>query len=158
MHDDAIHTRTELLLQKETQEQEQDLKDYKLDRDSARAERLADFRLNRAQERQAMEQAKVKHQESIEDLQADAKRERTLREHSMNLRMAKEVQEQELSKQKEEHARAEEHYTALRQLGVDLSRYLSVLARGPPQRFIEVDTGRTDGSGTHMHIHSKDSD
>merc|ERR1712187_459799 len=97
MHDDAIHTRTELLLQKETQEQEHDLKDFKLDRDAARAERLADFKLRRAKERQAIERERIEHQEQVEDLQAQARLKREFEAHQQNLQLDSQNHSQSLS-------------------------------------------------------------
>eukprot|EP00931_Biecheleriopsis_adriatica_P086808 TRINITY_DN61392_c0_g1_i1.p1 TRINITY_DN61392_c0_g1~~TRINITY_DN61392_c0_g1_i1.p1 ORF type:complete len:485 (-),score=96.00 TRINITY_DN61392_c0_g1_i1:340-1794(-) len=159
MHDEAIHKRTELMLQKETQEQEQDLKDFKLDRDSARAERLADFKLRRAQERQAIEKERVEHQEQINDVQASASLQRELSAHEQAMAIEAGSHAQRLNQQKVEHACSEEHYTALQRLGVDLSRYLAVVARGPAQRVIEVDTGHGGkaAAAPQLHIHSNDS-
>lgn len=156
MHDDAIHKRTELLLQKETQEQEQDLKDFKLDRDSQRAERLADFKLRRSLERQAIEKQTVEHQQAIEDCQAKAKLQRDKDAHQQQLQLDCDRNAQVLSKQREEHALAENHYTNLQKLGVDLSRYMIALGRGPGHRVIEVDTNGDTRAVPQLHVHSED--
>mmetsp|Transcript_36766 Transcript_36766/g.84652 ORF Transcript_36766/g.84652 Transcript_36766/m.84652 type:complete len:497 (-) Transcript_36766:33-1523(-) len=160
MHDDAIHKRTELALQRETQTQEQDLKDYKLDRDSARFERQADYKLKRARERQTMEHDKAVHQQLIQDVEAKATLERERRRHELEMARAEELQQQRLSHQKQEKAAEADHYGRLRALGVDLSSYLMALARGTPQRWIEIGSGRglQEASGTQLHIHSHDSD
>jgi len=158
MHDDAINKRTDLVLQKETQEQEQDLKDFKLDRDSQRAERLADFKLKRAQERQAVEKEKVEHDEQIQGLVSKSKLQRELQVHQQALGREDNLHAQRLRHQSEDHARLEHHYSAIRQLDVDLSRYLVAVSRGAPHRVIEVDSGKSCVSpAAHLHVHSEDS-
>jgi len=159
MHDDAIHKRTELALLRETQTQEQDLKDYKLDRDSARFERQADYKLKRARERQAMEHDKAVHQQLIQDVEAKATLEREHRKHELELRQAEELQQQKVAHRKQEKTVEAEYYGQLEQLGVDLSSYLTALARGAPQRWIEIGNGKdVPASSTQLHIHSHDAD
>lgn len=156
MHDESIQKRTELVLEKETQEQEQDLKDFKLERDSARAERLADFKLRRAQERQVIEKERMEHQEAVQDVRARAMRQRDLLAHHQALEIEAANHAQKLSNQRDEHACAAEHYATLKQLGVDLSRYLAVVARGERQHVIEVNNSSADSAAPQLHIHSRD--
>lgn len=156
MHDEAIHRRTELQLQKETQQQEHDLKDFKIDRDSRRAERIADLKLKHAQERQVMELESVEHDLKLSASKASAELARRRGEHAQELLLSDELHAQRLRHQAEDHARAEDHYRQLRELNVDLSRYLSVVARGAPHQVIEVDTAAKDCHAVQprVHIHS----
>jgi len=155
MHDQAIHKHTELQLQKATQEQEQDLRDFKLERDAARAERLADFKMRRAQEREVMEKASVEHHLGVQDTKDLAELARNLRSHKQSARLTDERHTQLLRHKAEEYRCQADHYGRLRELGVDLSRYLAVVARGPPHRFIEVGGGIGRDS-TQLHVHTQD--
>lgn len=159
MHDEAIQKRTELRLQKETQEQEQDLRDFQIERNSARAERLADYRLKRAQERQAMERESKEHQEAMLDVEAEANMKRDRLAHVWSLAKEDENHQQRLRLEKERNRSNEAHYQALGSLGVDLSRYLSVVARGRAHRLIAVEASGSGGGGaapTQLHIHSEE--
>lgn len=158
MHDAAIHKRTELVLQRETQEQEQDLKDFQLMRDSARAQQLSDFELQRAREQQALQTQSREHDVRMLDMAAVASRKRDYDEHLQSLKVKEESHTLEIKHTNNDNRTAQEHYTKLQHMGVDLSRYLTVLARGPAQRVIEVDAGGK-GFGTcaaQLHIHSED--
>lgn len=155
MHDEAINKRTELKLQKETQEQQQDLLDFKLQRDSQRAERLADFKLQRAKERQAIQLDSKQNNELLLDLGARAQLDRELHAHKQALEVDAELHQQSLRHRTGDDERNAKHYAALLALGVDLSRYLPVVARGAPHRVIEIDGGTTPGR-TQLHVHSAD--
>lgn len=153
MHDEAINKRTELTLQKETQEQQQDLLDFKLQRDSQRAERLADFKLQRAKERQTMQLDRQRNNELLLDLESRARLERELHAHRQALEVNAEVHDQTLRHRAADDGRNAEHYAALHGLGVDLSRYLPVVARGAPHQVIEIDGGSAPGRA-QLHVHS----
>eukprot|EP00927_Polykrikos_kofoidii_P004058 TRINITY_DN11610_c0_g1_i1.p1 TRINITY_DN11610_c0_g1~~TRINITY_DN11610_c0_g1_i1.p1 ORF type:complete len:512 (-),score=61.81 TRINITY_DN11610_c0_g1_i1:364-1800(-) len=159
MHDQAIQKRTKLVLEKESQVQEHDLKDFKLKRDSERAERLADFGLQRARQRQELQKEQTRHKEAIVDLRARSELERDRVKQQHRLLAEDESRAQSLRHQQQSNTANMDYYSALRNLGVDLSKYLTVVARGAPHRVIEVDCTSTGGSiPTQLHLHSEDTE
>lgn len=123
MHDQAIEARTRLQLERATEQQAQDLENYKLD-----------CQIDRAEKRRTEQGAEVTH-----DLELSEQRKRSAREQKAleaelqaNIRRQSEQQQQE-------------HLRALQELGVDLTAYLT---QGRADRIIEV-----RGNGTSPHIH-----
>ncbi|MEM6274239.1 MAG: hypothetical protein AAF735_03265 [Myxococcota bacterium] len=113
MHDAAIESRTRLGLERETEQQAQELEDYKLDR-----------RLERAQKERDQRSADLKA-----ELDNQRQREEAERAHRALLDEA-----------------AREHIAALREMGVDLTSYLT---QGRADQVIEV---RGGGSANHLHL------
>ncbi|MCK6545363.1 hypothetical protein L6R52_05800 [Myxococcota bacterium] len=123
MHDKAIESRTRLQLERATEQQSQELEDFRLDRQLARAEK------QREGERKSREA----------ELTADAARRQFAREQ------ARADAEQQAASERLRRAAEREHLEALHHLGVDLTR---LLAEARPDRVIEV-----RGPGTpHVHL------
>jgi hypothetical protein len=134
MHDHAIEARTRLQLDRATEEQAQDLENYKLD-----------SQLARAGKRRSEQSVEVEH-----DLSLAAKRQtQELRQREANTAASREMRrlegELQLELRRRQDAEQREHLEALRQLGVDLTAYLT---QGRADRVIEV----RGGSRTHLHL------
>merc|ERR1711959_634148 len=125
MHDQAIETRTEMRLTTESEEQQQNLHDFRQDKEQSRALR----------QRQEEERTKH-HQLHMENLEQEAKLTDWQRDTRAKLAAEREEEEQKqaLSQQQarlqleaqKQHLRAcEEHYERLHDLGVDLTQHLS---------------------------------
>jgi len=125
MHDQAIETRTEMRLTTESEEQQQNLHDFRQDKEQERALR----------ERQEEERTKH-HLLHMENLEQEAKLNDWQRDTRAKLAAEREEEEQKqaLSQQQaslqleaqKQHLRAyEDHYERLDELGVDLTQHLS---------------------------------
>ena len=124
MHDQAIEARTGLQLQRATEQQSQDLENYKLDCQIARATK------------RRTEQAT----EASHDLElARQRQEAELRQKEGQLTLAR-------SQRRLQDAQQREHLAALREMGVDLTSYLT---QGRADRVIEL---RGNAGGTHLHL------
>jgi hypothetical protein len=135
MHDEAIEARTKLQLQRATEEQAQDLENYKLDCQITRAvkrreEQSAELAHDLAMVRQR-HQAEL---EQRENLQASAREQGRLQA------------EMQLAMREKQDAQARAHLSALRSLEVDLTAYLT---QARADRVIEL---RGAASGTHVHL------
>jgi hypothetical protein len=134
MHDHAIEARTKLQLDRATEEQAQDLENYKLD-----------SQLARAGKRRGEQSVEVEH-----DLGLAARRQaQELRQREAQQVAARELRrlegEQQLDLRRRQDAEQREHLAALRELGVDLTAYLT---QARADRVIEV----RGGSRTHVHL------
>jgi hypothetical protein len=124
MHDRAIEARTRLNLQRATEQQAQDLEDYKLD-----------CQIARATKRRAEQTTEATH-----DLELSRQRqEAELRQKEAQFTLARE-------QRRLQDAQQREHLTALREMGVDLTAYLT---QGRADRVIEL---RGNAAGTHLHL------
>ena len=137
MHDEAIEARTKLQLQRATEQQAQDLENYKLDcqitravkrREEQSAEVDHDVEMVRRRQQAELEQSELK--------QASAREQERLRT------------EQQLALHEKQDGQARAHLTALRDLGVDLTAYLT---QARADRVIEF---RGSTGGTHVHLDS----
>jgi hypothetical protein len=148
MHDNAIECRTRLVLEADTERQAQELADLKLKRE-----------LERAATRQQMEEAETQHQNRLKQLEHEA--ELTHREADQKQQLEAKRREEALAadikrRQNElvlEHERAlhEEQtgfFTKMRELQVDLTRYL-VAQYQNPDKVIRIDNGPTP----QLHLH-----
>jgi hypothetical protein len=134
MHDHAIEARTKLQLDRATEEQAQDLENYKLD-----------SQLARAGKRRSEQSVEVEH-----DLGLAAKRQaQELRQREALQVAAREMRrlegELQLEQRRRQDAEQREHLAALKELGVDLTAYLT---QARADRVIEVRGGRQ----THVHL------
>ena len=136
MHDQAIESRTRLQLEKATEEQAQELEDFKLDRHLAREGKQ---RSDRAAQLDLEIELQRKRQEA--ELRAEEAR-GTLRRSQAELDT-----EQEDAAKGVQDARQREHLQALKDLGVDLTKFLT---QARADRVIEV-RGAHDGD-THLHL------
>jgi hypothetical protein len=124
MHDQAIEARTKLELDRETEQQAQELEDFRLS-----------AQLQRAVKRRTEQAAEVDAEVALAGKRQDAER--------THHRQAAELQN-ELRRQAEERTR--QHLTALREMGVDLTAFLT---QARADQVIEL-RGGTDG--THIHL------
>ncbi len=142
MHEKAIETRTRLKLERETENQAQELADFKQEREAARAGE--ERRL--ARERDAYEREKLDEQ------------------HKQQLQMTQQRREAERSQQHADAAQALETLenqqaawlktlTQLKELGVDLSAYLT---QGRADQVIELRGGQ-DNVAPHLHLPGSES-
>ena len=124
MHDQAIQARTRLQLDRATEQQAQDLENYKLD-----------AQLARAAKRRTEQTAEVEH-----DLELAAKRQQA------DLHQRGELAAFNRERVRLESVQQREHLGALRDMGVDLTAYLT---QSRADRVIEL---RGGGPGTHVHL------
>lgn len=134
MHDQAIEARTRLQLDRATEQQAQELENYKLE-----------CQLQRAGKRRTEQTSEVEH-----DLQLAAKRgEAQMREAEAKRRFSRQERQRDADLQAEirrnEDARQREHLTALKEMGVDLTAYLT---QGRADRVIEL----RGGVDPHIHL------
>jgi hypothetical protein len=123
MHDQAIEARTRLQLQRATEQQSQDLEDYKLD-----------CQIARATKRRGEQSTEVAHDLEV----ARQRQEAELRQKEEQLNLVRQ-------QRKLQDAQQREHLAALREMGVDLTAYLT---QGRADRVIEL-----RGSGAQPHLH-----
>jgi regulator of protease activity HflC (stomatin/prohibitin superfamily) len=140
MHDQAIEARTKLQLERATEQQAQDLEDFKL---TAQMNRAGKRRTEQTIEVEAELELSRKRQEA-EARQREAER-TAAREH----RRRDAETEQELKRQAEERTRL--HLAALKDMGVDLTAFLT---QGRADRVIELRGKGT--AGTHVHLDGTD--
>ncbi|MEO1480892.1 MAG: hypothetical protein AAFU77_02220 [Myxococcota bacterium] len=135
MHDAAIESRTRLALERETEQQAQELEDYKLERRLTRDGKEREQELERArQEReQASEQARMNREHREADVQLEV----------ANQRRRNELQH---ANQEAMDAQRRAHLDALKAMGVDLTAYLT---QNRADQVIEV---RGNGGNNHVHL------
>lgn len=135
MHDEAIEQRTRLLLTRATQEQAQDLEDFKLGRDMARAAR-----------QRGDQQESVAHEIDL----ARKRQEAALRDEAARREFARQQtqkdsdQQAALMRTRDETQRL--HLEGLKALEVDLT---ALLTQGRADRVIEL---RGEGLAPHLHL------
>lgn len=149
MHDGAIECRTKLHLEAETERQAQELADMKLA-----------CELERTAKRQQMEEAETRHQNQLRELQHEAE----LRQIEAGQRQALEAKRREqellvdlkhqqnelaLNHEKATHEEQAQFFGRMRELQVDLTRYL-VAQYQNPDRLIRIDQGQ---AAPQLHLH-----
>jgi hypothetical protein len=134
MHDQAIEARTKLQLERATEQQAQELEDYKL-----RAQ------MARAVERRTEQTAEVEAELELtrRRAEADLRAKEAVRSASRLQRRADADAEAET--QAAIDARQREHLAGLKEMGVDLTAYLT---QGRADRVIEL----RGANGTHVHL------
>lgn len=135
--DQAIESRTRLQLERATQQQAQELEDFKLERQLARADRQRSDGASEQAHALTLQKAR-----GAAELEADAARAEALRARR-RLDSERELADQRL--RHDEHAR---HLAALRGLGVDLTAYLT---QQRADQVIEL-RGDSAGTGTQLHL------
>jgi hypothetical protein len=134
MHDQAIEARTKLQLERATEQQAQELEDYKLNAQMARA-------------------AKRRTEQSAE---VDAELDLTRKRQEVELRQKEAVRAAQRAQRRADaaaevevrataEAKQREHLSALKEMGVDLTAYLT---QGRADRVIEL----RGATGTHVHL------
>jgi hypothetical protein len=129
MHDDAIERRTKLALERETEDQEQQLLDMKLDREE---ERLRKGR--------KMEAAAKAHERELQKAAHDAKQEER--------RVEREAQFEHLARLQKD----------LNISGNQLATYLLAVEQGPPDKLIQINGKEAGGNGNgigFVHLQEK---
>jgi len=135
MHDQAIESRTRLQLERATEEQAQTLEDFKLNAQMNRATRR---RIEQTAEVEAEVELGRKRQEA--DLrQKEAERTAVREQRRLDA-------ETELEVRRSSEERQRQHLGALREMGVDLTAYLT---QGRADRVIEL---RGQGTTPHLHL------
>jgi hypothetical protein len=134
MHDQAIEARTKLQLERATEQQSQELEDYKLNAQLARATKR---RVEQSTEVEAEIELARKRQE------AELRQKEAIRASARQHRWADAAAEVEARAIAD--ARQREHFAELRELGVDLTAYLT---QGRADRVIEL----RGAGGTHVHL------
>lgn len=135
MHDEAIEARTKLQLQRATEQQAQDLENYKLD-----------CQITRASKRRQEQSSEVDH--DLEMVRRRQAAELTQQEAAQASSRQQERQEAEqaLEMRHKQDAQIREHLAVLREMGVELTAYLT---QARADRVIEL---RGATVGTHVHI------
>lgn len=142
MHDQAIEARTKLQLERATEQQAQDLEDFKL---TAQMNRATKRRTEQAAEVESELEMSRKRQE------ADARHKESERTAGREARRRDAETEQEVRRQAEERTRL--HLAALKDMGVDLTAFLT---QGRADRVIEL---RGKGANAaHVHLDNVDGD
>src|SRR5262249_30551588 len=134
MHDQAIQARTRLQLDRATEQQAQELENFKLDAQLARAAR-----------RRTEQTAEVTHDLELAGKRQDAGlRQRGDQESARRERLRLEADLQAVIRRAQDEQQRE-HLAALRELGVDLTAYLT---QARADRVIEL----RGAGGAHVHL------
>jgi hypothetical protein len=135
MHDQAIEARTRLQLDRATEQQAQDLENYKLD-----------SQLFRAGKRREEQNKEVDHDLELAHKRMEAELRKQEAELTFQRERARLQAELQLTIRRGQDGQQREHLTALRELGVNLTEYLT---QGRADKVIEVRGAR---GGTHVHL------
>jgi hypothetical protein len=142
MHDQAIEARTRLQLERATEEQAQNLEDYKLN-----------AQMNRAARRRTEQAAEVETEIEL----ARKRQEAELRQKDAERAAAREQRrrdaEAEVDVRRQADDRQRQHLAALKEMGVDLTAFLT---QGRADRVIELRGGK--GISPHVHLDPRDAD
>lgn len=138
MQDEAIEARTKLQLQRATEQQAQDLENYKLD-----------CQIGRAVKRREEQAGEIDHELAMQRQRQQAEMEQAEANQISARAQARQEAEQELTLRERQDAQVRAHLSALRELGVDLTAYLT---QARADRVIEI---RGSGRGTHLHLNSE---
>jgi hypothetical protein len=134
MHNQAIEARTRLQLDRATEQQAQDLENYKLD-----------CQIARASKRRGEQASEVEHDLELARRRQEAElRQREAQQASVREQRRQEA-DQQLTLRQRQDAQQREHLAELRNLGVDLTAYLT---QARADRVIEL----RGAAGTHVHL------
>ncbi|MCB9673466.1 MAG: hypothetical protein H6737_00025 [Alphaproteobacteria bacterium] len=137
LHDEATENRVRLQLERATEQQAQELEDFKLDRGLARG---AKERQRQAEEQaHQLAMAKTRHADELAQREAQVFAKRAAREADAVLDARFRGERDRLQR---------EHLAELAKLGVDLTK---VLTAGAPDRVIEL----RGSDGSHVHVDGK---
>jgi hypothetical protein len=135
MHDQAIESRTRLQLERATEEQAQTLEDFKLN-----------AQMNRATRRRTEQTAEVEAEIELGRKRQEAELRAKEAERTAVREQRRRDAETELEVRRSSEERQRQHLGALREMGVDLTAYLT---QGRADRVIEL---RGQGSTPHLHL------
>src|SRR5262249_36625631 len=135
MHDQAIQARTKLQLDRATEQQAQDLENYRLD-----------CQITRADKRRLEQTTEVEHDLELARRRQEAElRQKEAQQALLREQRRREAEVQlEISQKSSAHQR--DHLSALHALGVDLTAFLT---QARADKVIEL---RGAGTGTHVHL------
>jgi hypothetical protein len=136
MHDQAIESRTRLQLERATEQQAQELEDFRQERQLARSRKQRDDR-----DREVAQELQLQRRKLDADLSADQARRAMQREQG---RLDAEQEERLVRARDAAHR---EHLGALATLGVNLTE---LLTQGRADQVIELRGG--GGAGAHLHL------
>ncbi|MGB7343486.1 MAG: hypothetical protein WBD20_04695 [Pirellulaceae bacterium] len=114
MHDEAIQTRTRLRLERATEEQAQDVEDYRLECQMERSERRRTEQLTEIQHEQEMKRQQSEAELKQKSLQEEFRREQRRAADQLALEIRQRSNEQ-----------TQAHLAALREMQVDLTQFLT---------------------------------
>jgi regulator of protease activity HflC (stomatin/prohibitin superfamily) len=114
MHDEAIQSRTRLQLERATEEQAQDLEDYRLSCQMERSER-----------RRSEQLTEVQHDLEVKRQQAEAEIKRKERQENYRREQKRAADELLLRQRHAADEQTQSHLAALREMQVDLTQYLT---------------------------------
>lgn len=134
MHNEAIEARTRLVLQLATEQQAQDVENYKLD-----------GQLARAAKRRGEQKSEVEHELDLSSKKNAADISERQRQQEFTRRQREADAQVEVQMQEERDAEQRRHYESLKSMGVDLTRFLT---QGRADRVIEL----RGGNGAHVHL------
>jgi flagellar biosynthesis GTPase FlhF len=134
MHDQAIEARTRLQLERATEEQAQTLEDYKLN-----------AQMNRAIRRRTEQASEVEAEIELGRKRQEAELRQKEAERAAGREQRRRDAEAELDVRRQADDRQRQHLASLREMGVDLTAYLT---QGRADRVIEL-----RGKGTTPHLH-----
>ena len=137
MHDQAIEARTRLQLEKATEQQAQELENYKLE-----------CQLDRAGKRRGEQTDEVRHEIELADQKAEANLRRREKQAEAERRLRRSQSEMQDGLQRSRDAVRQEHLAALQSMGVDLTAFLT---QDRADQVIEV---RGEGK-PHLHLEGK---
>jgi hypothetical protein len=135
MHDEAIEQRTRLQLERATQQQAQELEDFKLERHHARAGKQRTER-----------DAEVAHTIEIARAEQDAAIARDGATRTFEREQDRSDRELRRAQTAQDDIRARTHFTALKELGVDLT---ALLTQARADQVIEL---RGETAQAHLHL------
>jgi hypothetical protein len=138
MHDHAIEARTKLQLERATEQQAQDLENFKLE-----------SQVLRAGKRRHEQTAEVAHQLELNQTRQEAELRAGEAQSAFQRQQERLKSELRLELQARQDAHKREHLGELRQLGVDLTAYLT---QDRADRVIEL--RGPQGGATHLHLDS----
>ncbi|KRW99569.1 hypothetical protein PPERSA_13149 [Pseudocohnilembus persalinus] len=177
MHYSAIEKRTQLVLDTETQEQEQKLKDFILQQDKNRLKEESqvqkdklqnNLELQQIQEQKERDKQHKEFQQQYEQAQKQFEQQQNLQKiqqenqishqeqlNQIEIQKQIKLQEIQLNKLKEKSKIEVEKIKYLHSLGVDLSKYLIAKEQGRPDKWLQIDTKPDNHSQLHLHEDTK---
>jgi hypothetical protein len=141
MHDQAIESRTKLQLERATEEQAQNLEDYKLN-----------AQMNRATRRRTEQSIEVESEIELSRKRQEAELQQKESERTAAREQHRRDAEAEIELRRQADDRQRQHLAALKEMGVDLTAYLT---QGRADRVIEL-RGAGKGLSPHLHLGSPD--
>jgi len=129
MHDNAIQSRTQLRLERETEEQAQKLADFKLLKE-----------IDRSAKKQEMQQREMDHQNVL-----------SRKEHEEKVHQKQQENVSELDNKKSENQEQLRYLESLNHLGINLTQYM-VAQYQNPERLIQI---HTDNPSSNIHVHDE---